>query len=41
MERAMDLLKGIMLFTERDPESEPRNGKGQKMAAAAGKNLSN
>jgi carboxyl-terminal processing protease len=34
MERAMDLLKGIMLFTERVPEPEQRNGKGQKMAAA-------
>jgi carboxyl-terminal processing protease len=32
-DRAMDLLKGITLFTQRAPAAEPRLAKGEKMAA--------
>jgi carboxyl-terminal processing protease len=34
LERAMDLLKGIMLFTERAPAPDRKLAKGEKMAAA-------
>ncbi|MGH7971036.1 MAG: S41 family peptidase, partial [Limisphaerales bacterium] len=34
LERAMDLLKGITLFTQRSPLPEKRIAKGEKMAAA-------
>ena len=33
LDRAMDLLKGITLFTQRAPAVEPRLAKGEKMAA--------
>ena len=33
LDRAMDLLKGITLFTQRAPETEKRIAKGDKMAA--------
>jgi carboxyl-terminal processing protease len=33
LERAMDLLKGITLFTQREPDLEKRVAKGDKMAA--------
>jgi len=33
-ERAVDLLKGIRLFTERAPAPEKRVAKGEKVAAA-------
>jgi len=33
LDRAMDLLKGITLFTQRAPEQEKRIAKGEKMAA--------
>jgi carboxyl-terminal processing protease len=33
LDRAMDLLKGIALFTQRAPVVEPRLAKGEKMAA--------
>jgi hypothetical protein len=36
MDRAVDLLKGIMLFTERAPAPE-KKAKGEKMAAASAK----
>jgi hypothetical protein len=34
LERAMDLLKGISLFTQRAPAPERRVAKGDKVAAA-------
>jgi hypothetical protein len=33
LDRAMDLLKGITLFTQRAPAPEKRAGKGERMAA--------
>jgi len=33
LDRAMDLLKGITLFTQRAPAPEKRDAKGEKLAA--------